>query len=227
MTNKTMEVASGNQPHISKVEHDRIIAAMNPDKIIAENKPKTEEAIMESLSNERASREPLPGPAEFIFNNDPLTVKTSIGEVVIRPMKAYDINIFKLINSPFYRVIMNDIENGQSSMFTTEEESYELIYQFTHPCKDVYQLFKRGPEVFRDVVIEEVAFVYNPQDAALLVEKIMSHIFQVNMARTNFDVAAQETSGGETLDKKKLMSAVDTTTTSSTVSPVVLDGCLK
>ena len=160
-------------------------------------KPKIEEAVMHSLSNERASREPLPSVAETLFDNNPLTVKTSIGEVVIRPMVAYDINIFKLINSPFYRIMLGDKtnENDPNQLFADDEESYELIYQFTHSPKETYKLFKNGKEVYKDKVIEEVACVYNPSDAALLVEQIMQHIFHVQLAKVNFDAPSQDNDG--------------------------------
>ena len=51
-------------PRISKQEQDKFIASLNIDKIIEDGKPKVEEAILQSLANERAAREPLPVPVE-------------------------------------------------------------------------------------------------------------------------------------------------------------------
>ena len=200
----------GNAPRMDADKAAEILKALDPAKIIAGSAEKIESAKMESLSNERAAREPLPGPAADIFNNTPLIVKTSIGDVTIRPMVAYDINIFKLINSPFYQIMMGDTPDKAivNQLFTTEEESYEMIFQFTHSPKICYELFKKGKDAYKDKVMEEISFVYNPADAALLVEKIMEHIFKVNLAKIDFVAPEPEE------DKKKQMSAQTTITTS-------------
>jgi hypothetical protein len=193
-------------------EADTILKALDRKKIIAGSKDKMDSAIMESMSNERAAHEPLPGPATYIFNVEPLTVKISTGEeITIRPMVSFDINIFKTINSPFYEIIMQtEAKEAMTKLFTSEEESYEMIYQFTHSPKQIYYLFKKGLEVFKDAVMEEVAFKYNPADAALLVSKIMEHIFQVQLARVNFE-SAPEPEGGEN-KKKEILQQTSTTT---------------
>jgi hypothetical protein len=192
----------GNAPHMDANKAAEILKALDPSKIISGSQAKIEEAKMASMANERASREPLPGPASKIFNTESLTVKTSIGEVTIRPMVSYDINIFKLINSPFYSILMGDtIKTEANQLFTTEEESYEMIWQFTHSCKEAYNLFKKGKEAYRDKVMEDISFVYNPADAVMLVEKIMQHIFNVNMARVDFTVP--ETNNDQNADIKK------------------------
>src|ERR1035441_3675945 len=196
----------GGSPKMNVDEADKIIKALNPSKIIAGSAEKIEIAKMESMSNERAAHEPLPGPAEYIFNANPLTVKISTGEeITIRPMVSFDINIFKTINSPFYEIIMQtEAKEAMTKLFTSEEESYEMIYQFTHSPKQIYYLFKKGLEVFKDAVMEEVAFKYNPADAALLVGKIIEHIFQVNLARVNFE-SAPEVENGEDNKKKEIL----------------------
>jgi hypothetical protein len=195
----------GEAPKMDKLEADKIMAALDPVKIISGSKDKIEEAQMASLANERAIREPLPGAYVNAFNKELLIVKTSIGDVTIRNMVLYDINVFRLIDSPFYKIIMGDSvstpDTNKSALFSTEEEAIELIYQFTHPVKEVYQLFKQGREAFKDKVMEEVAFKYNPIDAALLVEKIMMHVFDVQMAKVNFEAPLETESGDDT--KKK------------------------
>lgn len=155
-------------------------------------KSKIIDAQMRSDANERAVREPIPAVVDDVFDNTPLTVKTSRGEVVIRPMVAYDINIFKLINSPFYRIMVETItdENRKARLFAEDEEWYELVYQFTHPAHEVYKLFKRGPEVYKDTVMESIACAYSPADVVLLRDSVMLHIFKVNMTRVAFEASA-------------------------------------
>ena len=44
------------------------------------------------------------------------------------------------------------------NLFTTEEESYEMIFQFTHSPKICYELFKKGKDAYKDKVMEEISF---------------------------------------------------------------------
>jgi hypothetical protein len=190
---------------------------MPVEQILKDAQPKMEAAVMESAANDRAAREPLPGAYANAFNKEPLVVQTSLGPVTIRSMVLYDINVFKLIDSPFYRIMTGTNElnaDNKTSLFTTEEESYELIFQFTHPIKEVYQLFKKGKEVYRDTVMEKVAFVYNVTDAAMLVEKIMSHVFDVQMAKVNFESSPETDSSSDSGEKKRLTEPTPTSTTS-------------
>lgn len=198
----------GEAPKMDANKAAEILKSLDPKKIIEGSKDKIVEAQMASLANERAAREPLPGAYVNAFNKEPLVVKTSIGDITIRNMVLYDINVFRLIDSPFYKIIMGDSvstpDTNKNALFSTEEEAIELIYQFTHPVKEVYQLFKQGREAFKDTVMEEVAFKYNPIDAALLVEKIMLHVFDVQMAKVNFEASPEVESGvGDDNGKKK------------------------
>jgi len=187
--------ALGEAPKITVQQANAILKELNPEKVLQESRPKIEDALLESAANERAAKEPLPSIVEEAFSNEPLVVKTSLGDVTIRPMVAYDINIFKAINSPFYQIMMGDKTNVTSTdqLFENEEESYEVVYQFTHPPKEVYQLFKQGKNAFKDKVMEEVAFRYTLMDSVTLLSKIMEHIFHVNLARVQFDNPEPET----------------------------------
>lgn len=202
---------------MTAAEQAKLIAELNPDKILADNKEKTKDAIMESMSNERASKEPLPGPTQDFFMTERLAVKTSIGNVIIRPLVVFDITIFKMIDSPLYKILMGDItpDANNNTLFAGEEESYELIYQFTHSPKQCYDLIKKGKDSFKDKVLEEVAFIYTPQDAASLIEIIMSHIFKVQLAKIQFDSVQTEDANniGGNNDKKKLIPQPNTATT--------------
>lgn len=201
-------------PKIDKREAERILSKINVSEVIKGATPQIEEAQLASMANERAAREPLPGAYGDVFDTQPIQVHTSVGDVTIRPMVAYDINIFKLINSPFYQIMMGDKvqRSVDNQLFATEEESYEMIFQFTHSPKVCYELFKKGKDAYRDKVMEEVSFVYNPAEAAMLVEKIMEHIFKVNMAKVSFE--APETPDVDVGGKKNLIPPAPTNTTS-------------
>lgn len=202
---------------MSVAQHDAIIKSIDVDKLVRDNAEKIQDAKMTSMANERAEREPIPTVVDDLFNPEPLVVKTSQGDITIRPMVAYDLNFFKRTNSPFYQAIMGDI-SGSASLFPDDEQSYELVYQFTHTPKEVYALHKQGVEKYRDVINETIGFVYTPKDVQLLLESVMRHIFGVDMKKIQFDAGAEET------DKKKLMSPTSTPLISpnSTTDPVVL-----
>src|ERR1017187_1705904 len=105
-TNVGTQATLTGSPKIDSDKAAEIIKSLDASKVISESQDKIKNAQMESMSNDRASREPLPSVASDIFNVEPLTVKTSLGDVTIRPMVSFDINIFKTINSPFYEIIM-------------------------------------------------------------------------------------------------------------------------
>ena len=61
-------------------------------------------------------------------------------------MKAIDITIFKLIESPFYKMIMGDVksESGDEvikELFADEETIYLFVYQFINPAKEIYRAY--------------------------------------------------------------------------------------
>ena len=193
------------QPKINQAEADKIIAAINPEKIIAEHKTDLAEAQMANLANERAMREPLPSDIAEALDMTPIQVKTSVGDVEIRPMKAIDITIFKITDSPLYKIIMGDIgdtpdASAFKTMFPDEEVLYGVIYQFTHPAKDVYKLVKKDKLAYKEIVIEEIGTAYTPKDMVDLVGAILAHIGMTNNVKADFEAPASENEG----EKKRL-----------------------
>lgn len=177
-------------PTIDANQANQIIKDLNPDLIVKQmfDSGKIKDNYINDEVNKRAAKEPLPGSyGEMYFNTEPLEVKTSVGMVTIRPMVAYDINIFKAVNSPFYQVIMGDqVPDSNGNLFATDEEYFEMVYQFTHPIKEIYNLLKKGKEAFKDKVLEDVAFKYSPVDCAVLTIAIMKHIMVTQSAKAEF-----------------------------------------
>lgn len=207
----TPEFLKGARPTMNKDEAAKILKDLNPDKIIKDNEEKMTDAIMQSMSNDRASKEPLPGAVNDAFDiNDEITVQTSEGDVTIRKMKTIDITIFKLTDSPFYKLIMGDLkENGDvdkdfKATFPDEELMYLLIYQFINPAKDIYRSVKRNKELFKETATEEIGTKFSPADILVLIEAIMKHIGLVNNAKVDFQEAPSEQDGIDSL-KKNIM----------------------
>ena len=196
------------KPIMTKAQADKIIAEANPQKLYKDKEAEILETKFQNLANDRATREPLPGPTSEAFTEDEIVVNTpSGGTVSIRKMKAIDITIFKLIDSPFYKLIMNDIQpdpkdtNPMKALFPDEELLYQVVYQFTHPAKDVYKLIKQGKNKFDEVVIEDIGVTYSPADLLVVVEAVLGHIGMVNSAKVALEAPPTED------DKKKLISS--------------------
>jgi len=192
-------------PQMTTVEADKILKSINVSQIISDKENDIKEAQIQNLSNERASREPIPNIIEDAFNSDEMIIETSVGEVKIRKMVIADMTIFKLTDSPFYKLMMGDVtEDGNNSnevfkkLFPDEEYLSSLVYQFTNPVKDVYKLIKKSKSEYYDTVTEYVGFVYEPADILLIVNGIIKHIGMVNQAHVEFDTSISSE------DKKKL-----------------------
>lgn len=188
-------------PSITTEEYNQLVNAVPVNKIVEDMRPKLEEHILTNMSNERAMREPLPDVTVHAFNKDKIIVKTSAGEVEIRKQKALDISIFKYTNSPFYQLFMGDVKIGTSELqqlFTEEEILFEIIYQFTHDVKSVYNLIKKDLKAYKELVIEEVGEKYSMADIPVLIDAIINHIGLVSKARVDME------SSNSSDDKKKV-----------------------
>lgn len=158
---------------------------------------------LQTIANDRASREPLPTIVEDALLGTALAVPTSVGTITIRKMVAIDVTIFKLTESPFYKLLMGDIAEKDGalelkSLFPDEEILYSIVYQFTHAPKDIYKLVKQGKEAYHEVVVNEVIEkAYTPEDLRKLIEAILNYVGMVNKARVEFETTSTD-------DKKKL-----------------------
>jgi hypothetical protein len=190
---------------IKQADAEAFIKDLNPQKIISDKANEILEIQKMSIANERASREPIPGVTAEAFNSDEtVIVNTSVGDVKIRKMVIADMTIFKLTDSPFYKLMMGDINVDESDdmlkkLFPDEEYLNSLVYQFTTPVKDVYKLVKKSKEEYYETVTEHVGFIYQPTDILNIVDAIIKHIGMVNSSHVEFKSA----SGNNQDDKKK------------------------
>lgn len=170
---------------MTTIEHNRYIAQLNPDKILAENAGKIQAAMMENDANERAMKEPLPGITEYMFDEDEKLVTTSKGIIKVRKWVASDIKIFKQTKSPFYQLMMGDVnEDFIKSIITDEDMMFNLIFQFITPVVTVRNLLK-NKEQYDEQVMLKVGDVFAPQDLAILLHAIISHAGIVEKAKIN------------------------------------------
>jgi hypothetical protein len=190
-------------PTMTKVKADKILSSINMDKILVDMKPKIDEAREQALANERAEREPLPSVVEAALDINPNIIQTSVGGVEIRKMVMSDITIFKLTGSPFYKLMMGDIKVDDNTdpmkvLFSDEEVVNAMVYQFTHPVRDVYKAARADLKAYQEKVTEEVGFVYSTTDVLELAGGIFKMIGMVNNAKVELQSPPDST------DKKKL-----------------------
>src|SRR5579872_521146 len=195
-------------PAIEQQKQDIQALIKNAGVIVEQNKDKIETSLMESAANERAQREPIPSTINYAFVEDGTTVKLESGkEVKIRSMKALDVNIFKIWDSPFHKLMMGDeTEKSIKSLAINEEIMEIFIYQFTHDVKEIYKAAKKNKDEFMQNAIIDTGVNYNQAEMGDLMMAILEHITLVNQARMNFvtpDSAPEDPSLSEE-DKKKL-----------------------
>ena len=89
------------------------------------------------------------------------------------------------------------------ALFPDEELLYQVVYQFTHPAKDVYKLIKQGKNKFDEVVIEDIGVTYSPADLLVVVEAVLGHIGMVNSAKCEGDEDCEGCPADEELDKEE------------------------
>jgi len=138
---------------------------------------KLEASVVESAATQRVVSDPLPGPMLDAVANQELDVMTSKGKVTFRPVVIYDFTIFKKLNSPHYRTML-EANSGvkMEEMNIEDEELYEMIYQFTHSCKEIRAVLKKGREHYRELTTEEVGDKYNIQDLGVLLTGVATQI---------------------------------------------------
>ncbi len=140
-------------------------------------KEKIEDIVVTSAASKRVVSDPLPGPMLDAVANQECEVKTSKGLVILRPVVMYDFTIFKKINSPHYRTMIEaENEREIELLDIQDEELYEMIYQFTHSCKETRILLKQSRDIFREAAIEEIAEKYEMGDLKSLLEGVAIQI---------------------------------------------------
>ena len=123
-------------------------------------------------------------------NMDALNLPEEICGLRIRPMVHYDLAILRKINSPFIQQlqigtkpfetvgesvgIKSEEDEGAKPHTTpfTDEQGYEMIFQFTHPIEEVALIADKGPEAFREAAIREIGMKVGMVESVILVKMV-------------------------------------------------------
>jgi hypothetical protein len=128
-------------------------------------------------ANRRAAVTPLPGALSEAFLNDAIQVADGL---FVRRVVASDWPILQWLDSPIYKMVL-EIQKDESireSVTYSDEEEWEMCWQFTHTPKQVRELKNKGRDVFRQTAIDEMGDAYSLTTTKKAVEAISQQIIK-------------------------------------------------
>lgn len=129
------------------------------------------EQSAESLSNAT----PLPGALAKAF---PLP-ELKVGAFSVRAPRAYDWTLLKAINSPIHRQIleMANALSDKKDVDFTDEEGWDICYQFTRSCREVDAVYCAGGHAALRAKAKEIfAFELETVQIAEIVKAVILQI---------------------------------------------------
>ena len=129
---------------------------------------------LESMANDRAASDPLPGPLLNAFM--PGSIK--VCDRWVRKFVAYDHVILKALDSPLRRMILELAKptDMQEKVEGTEQEEWDLCYQFTHTSKECRDLLAKGVESFHKAAEGAVADEWEPETVQFVLAAIFTQL---------------------------------------------------
>jgi hypothetical protein len=114
-----------------------------------------QELELTEQARRRAAATPLPGALADAFLTDAIQVTDNM---FVRRVVASDWSILQWLDSPIYKMILEvqKDEAMRDAVTYTDEEEWEMCWQFTHSPKDCRALKAKGREVFRQTCIDEM-----------------------------------------------------------------------
>lgn len=134
-------------------------------------KGKIGDAKLQSAASSRAASDPFPGPMAMVVDGGFVDVMTSRGKITFRPLVASDLVVLRKLNSPVYRELleMGTPEEARTKVEYTDEDVFDIVYQFTNPIKEIRQLVKKGNDIYHETAMSEVGDKFNVADTAPLI----------------------------------------------------------
>lgn len=106
------------------------------------------EAALEQDARRRAAADPLPGALADAFLEDAIQIGDNL---YVRRVVASDWKVLKWLDSPIFKAMleMQKDEGNRDEIAFTDEEQYEMAWQFTHTPAEVRELMTKGREGFK------------------------------------------------------------------------------
>ena len=169
---------------------------MGNDILSADEQQAAIEQNLRQEANKRAAATPLPGALADAFLTDAIQITDTM---FVRRVVASDWSILQWLDSPIYKMILEvqKDEKLRDAVTYTDEEEWEMCWQFTHSPKDCRALKAKGREVFRQTCTDEMGDAYPLIVTKKAVEAISKQIL------ASFDTKIGFTSGEGDESKKK------------------------
>jgi hypothetical protein len=111
------------------------------------------DAALHQEAVRRANADPLPGVLYRAFDPPPIDIGNGL---MVRPAVASDWKVMKWLESPLWKSFLElqKDEKIREEVAYTDEEQYEMTWQFTHAPAVIRALMAQGREKFRQTCIE-------------------------------------------------------------------------
>jgi hypothetical protein len=145
---------------------------------------------IESMAAKRAESNPLPGSLGDAFLSGPITIAGH----EVRKLVASDYVIFKFLDSPILRQLLelSKAADKQESVSFTDEEEWEMCWQFIHTPRECRELMKKGRESFRELCSVEIGDSFSPEQTKLIVLAISEQVRRNGDTAVKFVADAKE-----------------------------------
>ena len=138
----------------------------------------------------RATAAVLPGPLADAFAGAP----TVIAGLTVRPLVHYDFVLLRKLGSPLLKQLDAAV-TGEARTPITDEQGYEIIWQFTRPIREVIAAVALGPEKFRERAITDIGLTLGPIEVALLVKAVEAEFLRSFATKLKYGSPPAESEG--------------------------------
>ena len=136
---------------------------------------KLRETQLTEDAQKRAAADPLPGSLAEAFLSDAIQVGDNL---YVRRVVASDWRIIKALDSPLYRQMLEyqKPEETREEIEFSDEEQWEMCWQFTHSPKECRALLAKGRDAFRETASEMADTISMPQ-MPMIIKAIVKQIY--------------------------------------------------
>jgi hypothetical protein len=132
----------------------------------------------------RAAATPLPGALSEAFLNDAIQVADNL---FVRRIVASDWKVLQALGSPIYKLILElqKDESIREDISYTDEEEWEMCWQFTHNPKECRELLAKGKDGFRAEAVALGDTLTLPTMKSI-VAAVRKHLFDSYLTKVQF-----------------------------------------
>ena len=187
--------------HEDKSGADNAGAPVDFDDPLAGLSPESREIVMrqaralrsEGKAQREANADPLPGALDGVFG----AAMASAAGLQVRRLVHFDFVLLKRMGSPLLEQLAG--KRGKKGTPFTDEQGYEMIWQFTLPCEEVEAcLAKHGAAECRLIAKREIGMKLGPMEAIILVKSVEQE-FERSFSSWIKHGAPEKEGGGETV----------------------------